>query len=242
MSIKTLILVCGATAASLALSSAPSYARISQEASRLEFLEDTATVIKPLKKKHVDRCGLTLRYPALVNFFDQEIGPGCAGSYKEGSTTLSMGYQYGAFPNERSKAIDINIAPVRLEEWLSAARVAQPRSSTFNKTDTAVELKADAGFGNICSNLINIKITPIQGSNWHGWMAEQIYGPTRNRKSYCQVYSPKYRCIELVIGNKKMSAELGGACLLRKRTTSLEEGLNYDLFMEMIKSINFNEE
>jgi hypothetical protein len=55
-------------------------------------------------------------------------------------------------------------------------------------------------------------------------------------------YSSRYRCVHLMIGNKKMTAQLDGVCLLRKREFSLENGFSYDLFMDMLKTLSFNEE
>lgn len=153
-----------------------------------------------------------------------------------------MQYKYGAYPQEMSKTIDINVISIGFEKWLSQENQNQSYSSTFAMGVDGIRLKPDASFGNACHNPIDTKITPISGSNWAGWMAEDTYAKSQSKEGYCKIYSPEYCCIHLVIGNKKMSAELGGACLLRKRTTSLEQGLSYEIFKEMIKTINFNEE
>jgi len=52
-----------------------------------DFPADIAAVMKPLSAVAVNRCGLNLFYPALKNFFDQEMDPGCAGKYQNGGTT-----------------------------------------------------------------------------------------------------------------------------------------------------------
>ncbi|MFL9920615.1 hypothetical protein PQR75_35660 [Paraburkholderia fungorum] len=196
--------------------------------------------MKPMQGGYVSRCGLTLLYPALKNFFGQEIGPGCAGFYKVKGTTLSMGYEYGAYPGEAAKSIDINIFPVGLDRFLD--QTTHPHSSTLAPTENGLRLRPDAGLGNACRNLVRTEVTPISGSNWHGWIAEEIYSRSRSRQGRCKFFSPTYRCVSLVIGNAKMSAEFGGACLLKKSTTNLEEGLSYSLFLQMINSIHFNEE
>ncbi len=50
-----------------------------------------------------------------------------------------------------------------------------------------------------------------------------------------------YRCVHVMVGNEKMTAQLGGVCLLRKRELSLESGFSYDLFMEMLGTLRFME-
>ncbi|GAB3627276.1 hypothetical protein PTE30175_01963 [Pandoraea terrae] len=203
---------------------------------RPAFAKDIAEVMEPLPAEFVERCGMTLFYPALETFRDQKIGPGCAGSYKKGLTVMNLSYEYGEDPEERTKSIDIVIKPSGLERRL------EQRSSAFAPTVDGVRMRPNAGFGNVCDNLVSTEITPISGVNWHGWMAEEVYSKSRSKEFQCTIYSPTYRCISMLIGNTKMSAHLAGACLLRERTTNLEEGLSYDLFMEMIKSIRFNEE
>jgi hypothetical protein len=218
----------------------PALPRESSPVSPTPVAKDFSGLMKPLQDDDVKRCGLTLRYPALKNFFNQEIRPGCPAPREKNRTTLGMSYEYGAYPNERMKSIDISIYPVGLDTFLD--QTSRYHSSVLAPTENGWRLWQDAGFGNVCNNLLRTEITPISGANWHGWLAEEVYGKTRSRKRECNIYSPQYRCIALVIGNAKMSAESAGTCLLKKSTTNLEEGLSYDLFMQMIESIRFNEE
>lgn len=57
----------------------------------------------------------------------------------------------------------------------------------------------------------------------------------------CMQYTPEYRCVALVFGNDKMSASIGPQCFLRKRVNNLNKELSFDFFMDMIKTIRFNE-
>ncbi|MFL9920612.1 hypothetical protein PQR75_35645 [Paraburkholderia fungorum] len=197
-------------------------------------------LMKPLQDDDVKRCGLHLRYPALKNFFNLEIRPGCPAFYKANGTTLGMSYEYGAYPDEPMKSIDIRISPIGLVTFLD--QTSPHHTSTLVRTENGWRLQQNAGFGNRCNNLLRTEITPISGANWHGWLAEEVYGKSHSSKGRCKFTSPEYRCVSLVIGNTKMSAESANRCLLKKTTTNLEEGLSYDLFMQMIESIRFNEE
>ncbi|MGQ7933119.1 hypothetical protein [Paraburkholderia sp. D1E] len=218
----------------------PALPRDVPPASQTPISMDVSGVMKPLQEDDIQRCGLHLRYPALKNFFDQEIRPGCPASYKANSTTLGMSYEYGAYPDEPMKSIDISIYPIGLDTFLD--QTSPHHSSTLAPTENGWRLQQNAGFGNKCNNLLRTEITPISGANWHGWLAEEVYGKSRSVKAQCKFLSPEYRCVSLVIGNRKMSAESGSRCLLKKITTNLEEGLSFDFFMQMIRSIRFNEE
>ena len=191
----------------------------------------------------MERCGLSLRVPVLIDFFDRAIWPGCVGDAKTEGATLSMGYAfYPDDPAWASKYISMEIQPIGIDEWVTPDH---GHHTTFAKSGDSVELLPRYSFGNECQNLRKTEITPIYGINWHGWVAEEIYGKSKmqaKEKKRCANYTVKNRCVHLVLGNDKMSAEMPWACLLRKKTTNLKEGLSYDLFMEMIRSIQFSEQ
>ncbi len=52
-------------------------------------------------------------------------------------------------------------------------------------------------------------------------------------------FTKAYRCVHVMVGNDAVTAQLTGVCLLRKREFSLENGLSYDLFMDMMHSLRF---
>jgi hypothetical protein len=218
-------------------------AQVASSASHPDFSKDIAALMKPLRADFVNNCGLTLFYPALKDFFDEEIEPGCAGAYNKGGhgTVMSIGYSFSPNdPESASKTIGMEINPMRIDDWLTPG---EGHDTTFSRSGDGVQLLSKYNYGNNCNNLVRTEINSISGANWHGWIAEEIYGPPGNIRNNdrCKSNTPQYRCIHLVIGNKKMSAEMPMACLLRQETTDLEKGLSYDLFMEMIKSIHFNE-
>ncbi|MFM0047085.1 hypothetical protein [Paraburkholderia sediminicola] len=207
------------------------------------FPDGATPPMKPLASSNVKNCGLTLSYPALKNSYDEDIALNCIGSYKEAHGT-SLGIDYSRYPNDperTSRFISMEINPVGIDDWLAADK---EHDAAFEQTSNGVRLLPKYSFGNECHNLLRTLIKPISGSNWHGWIAEEVYGKASNRgnNDYCRIYAPKNRCVHLLVGNKKMSVELTGACLLRKKTTNLDEGFSYDFFMQMIKSIRFNEE
>jgi len=45
-----------------------------------------------------------------------------------------------------------------------------------------------------------------------------------------------------MLGNDKMTAQIDGVCLLRKREVNLENGFSYDLSMDMLKTVRFRDE
>ena len=85
-------------------------------------------------------------------------------------------------------------------------------------------------------------VTPIRGSNWHGWIAEETFAKAHGRCRPAKEYTSRYRCVHVMLGNDKMMAQLYGVCLLRKRELSLENGFSYDLFMDMLRTLRFKEE
>jgi hypothetical protein len=201
----------------------------------------TSMPTKSLPAADAQRCGISLLYPALKNFFDQEIRPECVGSYRRiNGAVMVLNYRYGAYPQEPQKMIDVNIFSVPIDIYVDPG--SHHHSTSLLMEDGEMRLQPNAGFGDACHNLVRIEITPIASSNWHGWIAESKYKESKIKKDDCKILSPKYRCVSFLIGYKKMSAEFAGACFPRKRTASLEHGFSYDLFMEMIRSIHFDEE
>jgi len=87
-----------------------------------------------------------------------------------------------------------------------------------------------------------VEVTPIQGANWSGWMYEQVFAaPKKKLPSRCQKFTPQYRCVTLLFGNNKVSASMPNYCFLRKKVNNLRVELSFDVFMDMIKTIKFEE-
>ncbi|MFM0730008.1 hypothetical protein PQQ52_05860 [Paraburkholderia sediminicola] len=203
-------------------------------------LSKNSARMKPWPPEDATRCGVDLFYPALKNFFDQEIKPECVGSYhsKEGAGIV-FDYTFGSDPQETQKSIDISVIPIGIDKFVGTSN--QKKSSVVEIVDGQPRVMHWAGLGNECHNLLRTSITPISTTNWQGWTVEDVYGKSRIKTRDCRIFSPEYRCISFVVGNSEMSAEFGGACFPRKRTLSLNNGISYDLFMKMVKSIRFRE-
>jgi hypothetical protein len=87
-----------------------------------------------------------------------------------------------------------------------------------------------------------VEVTPIQGPNWSGWMYEQVFAaPKKQLPAQCQKFTPQYRCVTLLFGNDKVAASLPNYCFLRKKVNNLRTELSFDVFMDMIKTIRFDE-
>lgn len=199
-----------------------------------------ASVMKPWRSRYAARCGVDLFYPALKNSFDQEIEPECVGSYRSNNGAgIVFDYTFGSDPQETQKTIDISIVPIGIDKFVSKSN--HQKSGVLEIVDGQSRVMHWAGFGNECHNLLRTSITPISTTSWRGWTVEDVYGRSRIKTGDCRIFSPEYRCISFVVGNSEMSAEFGGACFPRKRTQSLKNGISYDLFMEMVKSIHFRE-
>lgn len=74
-------------------------------------------------------------------------------------------------------------------------------------------------------------------------MWEQSFAEPKKKlgSQYCQKFTPRYRCIALVIGNDTVSAALGSYCFLSKKLDNLDDELSYDVFMDMVKTLRFKE-
>lgn len=85
-------------------------------------------------------------------------------------------------------------------------------------------------------------VKPIEGANWAGWMYEQKFtSPKKKLLPHCQKYTPQYKCVTLLFGNNKVTAYSPNYCFLRKKVNNLRVELSFDVFMDMIKTIRFNE-
>ncbi|MFM0267801.1 hypothetical protein [Paraburkholderia sediminicola] len=203
--------------------------------------KDTASVMKPWRTKDSARCGVNLLYPALKNFFAQEIKPECVGSYlSNNGAGIIFDYTFGFDPQETQKTIDISVVPIGIDKFVGISN--QKKSGVLEIVDDQPRVMHGAGFGNECHNLLRTSITPISTTNWHGWIVENVYGRSQIKAGDCRIFTPEHRCISFVVGNSEMSAEFGGACFLRRPTLSLENGISYNLFMEMVRSIRFIEQ
>lgn len=194
----------------------------------------------PTSPEVVRQCGVSLDTPNLKSVSDQTIGFGCTGSYKNGGkAVMDMDFQYD--PNFEPRGGD-NISFV-VEGVGIDKRLSSSDDSVFKLSQGAghpVLAQRSAYKESDCGDpVVATIVSPIQGENWHGWIAEETFAKAHGQCKPTKEYTESYRCIHVLVGNEKMSAQLDGVCLLRKREYSLENGFSYDLFLNMMKTLRF---
>jgi hypothetical protein len=194
----------------------------------------------PTDLRVIERCGMSFTTPDLKTISDKNIGFGCTGSYKNGGkAVMDMDFQYD--PNFDPRGGD-NISFV-VEEVGIGEKISSGKDSIFQLAPGKNYPILDPGVmykeSNCGAPVVKTVIFPIEGENWHGWIAEEYFGKARGGCVPEKEYTNLYRCIHVMVGNEKMSAQLAGVCLLRRREYSLENGFSYDLFVNMMKSLRF---
>lgn len=186
------------------------------------------------------QCGVSMRVPDLRYVYDQPIGFGCTGSYKdEGRAILDMDIQYDPNQNSGGARITFVVERVGIDEKIKSG--GDSVFSVDNKYGTPTLRSAAAYGGSNCGPATGVQVTPINGINWHGWIAEEKFEKTKKGCHPEKEFTNKYRCVHVMVGNDVMTAQLTGVCLLRSREFSLENGFSYDIFIDMIKSMRFIE-
>lgn len=190
-----------------------------------------------------ERCGVSMRTPNLKRVDEQPISFACSGAYKSGAyTVMNMDFQYDPnFELSGGSRISFVVDGLSIERKMAAAGNSIFRLETGYELPT---LAPDSAYkeSNCGNPVTKIDIAPIQGSNWHGWIAEETFAKAHGRCKPAKEYTSRYRCVHVMAGNDKMTAQLDGVCLLRKRELSLENGFSYDLFMDMLKTLRFKED
>ncbi|MBB1630360.1 hypothetical protein [Cupriavidus sp. UME77] len=190
-----------------------------------------------------EQCGMSLHTPVLKSVSDQTIGFGCVGSYKKGDyAVMEMDFQYDPNFNPRGgDSVAFIVEEIGIERKLTAKGHSVFRLKPGDSLPTLV-MSSAYQTSNCSDPVIKTEVRPIQGSNWHGWIAEETFAKARGRCKPEKEYTSGYRCVHVMVGNDKMTAQLDAVCLLRKRELSLETGFSYDLFMEMLGTLRFMEE
>ena len=197
----------------------------------------------PMDPNAEERCGISMRTPNLKRVDEQAISFACAGAYRSGAyTLLNMDFQYD--PNlelSGGSHISFVVDDISIEKKIAAGGNSIFRVSPGDKLPSLVP-DAEYKESNCGDPVTKTDITAIQGSNWHGWIAEETFAKACGRCKPAKEYTSRYRCVHVMVGNDRMTALLDGVCLLRKREFSLENGFSYDLFMDMLKTLRFKEE
>ena len=178
---------------------------------------DGKIALAPIEPNVVQQCGLSMLVPQLVNMFDKPLGFGCTGSPRNGYVSiLLMNFQYDPNQGSGGSSLNFEIENVGIDE-----RIAKGGSSLF-KIDEQKSLPILGSGASVatskCGTSPSIEVTPISGTNWHGWIAEESFGKAPRSCKLSKEYTRAYRCVHLMIGNDKMVAQIDGVCLLRKKS------------------------
>lgn len=192
-------------------------------------------------------CTGTEQEPVLSGCKGIYTGFSC-GEWIDGFAPLSLEYfQHNLEHNDFLRHADFGLYRKSLDKFVRGGAAGNLAGSDQNGNiilDSAgfpvlIDLIGDCGQ----EKTRKIETTPISGENWKGWMWEQSFAEPKKKLSspYCRKFTPKYRCISLVIGNDKVSAAFSAYCFLRKKVDNLDDELSYDVFMDMIKTLRFKE-
>lgn len=188
-------------------------------------------------------CGLSLSLPRiLAPVADSEARP-CANLYREQSgATMLIGSLVGGLKNPSllEKLPALHIYKRDLDHVLTSLNGSGLRRIANGSVISTSELEeAECGLSGVAH------ISEVAGVNWSGWIAEDFYknrGVASNR-DYCGRFDNRHRCIRLVIGNVKETVAMSQYCLVRRDGDfDLDEGLSYEIFMEILKSVKLLEE
>lgn len=190
----------------------------------------------PIDPKTAEQCGMSMNVPNLKSPYDETFSFGCSGTYKNGGIG-SLGVVYNTRPGD---TVSFDIRGIGIDQ-----RIASGKSSLFRLGHGDSQPTLADGFSypwSGCGPVVKTTITPLHGVNWHGWIAEDTFQtPRRGCIPGDRDFTSDYRCIHVMVGNDKMTAELDNVCLLRKREYDLYNGFSYDLFMDMLKTLRFKE-
>lgn len=191
-----------------------------------------------------EKCKIKLTAPDFRNIYNNPLTFDCT------ETEIIKGVNYGIAqmdfqydPNRRrvSDNIKFYIANVSLSETrvsLSTYFFDVEDGKTIDEFSGETIHHKDLTY---CGLRVISTVRPIQGTNWKGWLTEDSYiGKARRNCVSPKEYSSRFRCIGLMIGNEKISAVMNKVCLLRKHQTNIQDGLSYDAFMGMVRTIRLN--
>ncbi|WP_416268534.1 hypothetical protein SD235_16385 [Burkholderia cepacia] len=189
-------------------------------------------------------CGLSLSLPSVVApVVDSEVSP-CANSYREQSgATMLIGSLVGGRknPDLLEKLPALHIYRRDIDHVLNSLNGSGLRRIANGSVISTSELEeVECGLSGVAH------ISEIAGANWSGWIAEDFYKNNQgiaSSRGHCERFDNRHRCVRLVIGNAKETVAMSQYCLVRRGGDfDLDEGLSYEIFMEIIKSIKLLEE
>ncbi len=169
--IRSIIVVAGMLLCSIA------YAQSAANAVHIKSIGTNAT-----DPKVYEQCGMSLNTPDLKSVSDQTIGFGCTHSYKDGSqAVMEMDFQYDPNFNPRGgDNINFVVENIGIDQKMAAGGDSIFRVESGETVSTLAP--GLAYHESSCGDLVTkIDVTPIQGSNWHGWIAEETFAKAHGR-------------------------------------------------------------
>lgn len=195
-------------------------------------------------------CGGTPEFPELRGCKGVWIGSNCSEWSKYAHATLELAYyQLNLEHNDFARTVRFDLFHEPFDQFVHRGG----GGDFLRSSDEGTAVPDSRGIPQLSSsNLVGacgqekgrkIEVAPISGQNWSGWIWEQSFDLPKKKltDSHCQKFTPDYRCVTFAFGNDKMSAIFPTYCFLRKKVDNLDVELSFDVFMDMVKTIRFNE-
>ncbi|MCA8349726.1 hypothetical protein [Burkholderia cepacia] len=212
----------------------------------IEAVASSPVELQAISPDKAAECGMKISTPKIRNIYDRPLQLDCNESDVINGKTYNIAkidYQFD--PNKHRVSDNLSFytygdnfsksAPQLIKYFFDTERDLIPNRNTSTRINRSSRT--------YCGLHVTTTIRPIAGLNWHGWIAEDSY--TGRVSKDCESpaeYSPQYRCISMVFGNEKMSAAMVQTCLLRKHESNIQQGLSYEIFMDMLKTLRFMNE
>ncbi|NMG37423.1 hypothetical protein GRF61_23485 [Azoarcus sp. TTM-91] len=190
------------------------------------------------KNKPISTCGIKFKIPENLISDRNEIIKACLPSNQENLLSLGALFSDHGNPNWIDRFPFIRIKKNDINEILSRKNYTGIKINKNKILDTWI-----GSIEEECSLTRKTIFKRINGKNWEGWIAEDQYStdaPSRPTPEYCSMFLSHNRCIRMIIGNSEATATMGQNCFTRQpENFDLAAGLSYDLFIKIVKSIEF---
>ena len=191
----------------------------------------------PIPKEQANACQLTMLFPRILTEEANSIGCEYEKTNDGFNAIVSTYYVNGFASPQTARRMEMDIYEKSIDTVIKNYSESTIYRDEHGELDTGFDAPETCHTADP-----HTIVTPLTGPNWHGWVVEEAFDKPKHKiiNDDCLKFTPSYRCVSLLIGNDKMSLTLSGYCFLRKHEDSLQTELSYDIFMDMIKSIHFN--
>jgi hypothetical protein len=224
---------------------------LAQDSQRFSVTQVAST--QSILSEHTVNCNVDILVPTvflrgngMVGGEDSENNGAAVGctSMSELSSQFNIGYYLtdpNLGPEAATRVIDFLVYRRSLGETLRDRSVQYINRSEDGKLQVGKDMDFDHG---TCPSIKRHDTFEVTGINWHGWIVESVFQKPASYRAakYCPESTGKYRCINMAIGNDKMSAILHPRCFLRIRDNTLHTELGYEVFLDMMKTWRFKEQ